>query len=78
MGRRLSRITTRTGDKGTTGPATGLRVEKDSPRVLAMGAIDELNNRIGVVLAHGVPPEMRKRLVDVQHRLFAAAAWSIA
>ena len=55
MGHRLSKITTRTGDKGMTGLATGLRVEKDSPRVLAMGAIDELNSCIGVVLAHGMP-----------------------
>ena len=36
MGHRLSRITTRTGDKGTTGLANGLRVEKDSARVLTM------------------------------------------
>lgn len=43
MGHRLSKITTRTGDNGTTGLANGLRVEKDSPRVLAMGAVDELN-----------------------------------
>lgn len=36
MGHRLSKITTRTGDKGMTGLATGVRVEKDSPRVFAM------------------------------------------
>lgn len=74
MGHRLSKITTRTGDKGTTGLATGLRVEKDSPRVYAMGAVDELNSCIGVVLAHGVPPQVRECLVDVQHRLFEAGA----
>lgn len=51
MGHRLSKITTRTVDKGTTGLATGLRVEKDSPRVYAMGAVDELNSCMGVVLA---------------------------
>lgn len=74
MAHRLSKITTRTGDKGTTRLATGLRVEKDSPRVFAMGAIDELNSCIGVVLAHGVPPEMRECLLDAQHRLFEAGA----
>ena len=74
MGHRLSKITTRTGDKGTTGLATGLRVEKDSPRVLAMGAVDELNSSIGVVLAHDVPPQVRECLVNVQHRLFEAGA----
>lgn len=74
MGHRLSKITTRTGGKGTTGLATGLGVEKDSPRVFAMGAVDELNSCIGVVLGHGVPPQVRECLVDVQHRLFEAGA----
>ena len=59
MGHRLSRITTRTGDKGTTGLANGLRVDKDSPRVLTMGAVDELNSCTGVVLSHATPSEIR-------------------
>ncbi len=70
----MSRITTRTGDKGTTGLANGLRVEKDSPRVLTMGAVDELNSCIGVVLAHGTPAEIRDCLVEVQQRLFEVGA----
>lgn len=74
MGHRLSKITTGTGDKGMTGLATGLRVEKDSPRVLAMGAIDELNSCIGVVLAHGTPTAIRDCLVEVQQRLFEVGA----
>jgi len=74
MGHRLSKITTRTGDKGTTGLASGLRVEKDSPRVLAMGAVDELNSCIGVVLAQGTPPEVRECLVEVQQQLFEVGA----
>ncbi len=74
MGYRLSKITTRTGDKGTTGLASGVRVEKDSPRVLAMGAVDELNSSIGVVMAHGTPPEVRECLVEVQQRLFEVGA----
>lgn len=74
MGHRLSKITTRTGDKGMTGLATGARAGKDSPRVFAMGAVDELNSCIGVVLAHGVLPQVRECLVDVQHRLFEAGA----
>jgi cob(I)alamin adenosyltransferase len=74
MGHRLSKITTRTGDKGTTGLANGLRVEKDSPRVLAMGAVDELNSCIGVVLAHGTPSEIRDCLVEVQQCLFEVGA----
>jgi len=57
-----------------TGLATGLRVEKDSPRVLTMGAVDELNSCIGVVLAHGTPGEIRDCLLEVQQRLFEVGA----
>jgi cob(I)alamin adenosyltransferase len=73
MGHRLSRITTRTADTGMTGLATGLCVEKDSPRVVTMGAVDELNSCIGVVLAHGTPDEIRVCLLEVQQRLLESA-----
>ena len=42
MGHRLSKIVTRTGDAGTTGLGDGARVPKDSPRIEAIGAVDEL------------------------------------
>lgn len=51
MGKRLSKIVTRTGDDGTTGMADGSRVEKDSDRVEAMGTVDELNSFVGSFLA---------------------------
>ena len=70
MAYRLSKITTRTGDQGTTGLATGERVAKDSARILAVGAVDELNSWIGLVIAQGVPEEVREALSEVQHGLF--------
>ncbi len=54
MGHRLSRIVTRTGDAGTTGLGDGSRVSKDSLRIEAIGAVDELNSAVGVVLAERV------------------------
>jgi cob(I)alamin adenosyltransferase len=42
MSNRLSVITTRTGDDGSTGLGDGTRVAKDSARVQAMGDVDEL------------------------------------
>ena len=55
MGNRLSKIYTRTGDTGTTGLGDGSRVPKDSARIEAIGAVDELNSAIGVLLADAVP-----------------------
>jgi cob(I)alamin adenosyltransferase len=70
MGHRLSRIATRTGDKGETGLGDGKRVAKDSARIQALGDIDELNSAIGVLLAEKVPADVRKALLQVQHDLF--------
>ncbi|HET7809870.1 MAG TPA: cob(I)yrinic acid a,c-diamide adenosyltransferase [Steroidobacteraceae bacterium] len=71
MGHRLSRIYTRTGDDGTTGLGDGTRVRKDHARVAAYGTVDEANSAIGMVLAvRGIPPEVSRCLVEVQHDLF--------
>jgi cob(I)alamin adenosyltransferase len=71
MGNRLSKIYTRTGDDGTTGLGDGSRVPKDSLRVEAYGALDELNSAIGVLLAvPNLPPAVTACLTDVQHELF--------
>ncbi len=70
MGKRLSKITTRTGDDGTTGLGDGSRTRKDALRVRAMGDVDELNSHIGVLLTEALPDEVRADLVDIQHDLF--------
>ena len=49
MAIRLSRIYTRTGDKGQTALVGGKRVPKESARLEAYGTIDELNSIIGIV-----------------------------
>jgi cob(I)alamin adenosyltransferase len=46
---RLTRIYTRTGDKGLTALVGGERVPKESGRLEAYGTIDELNAIIGIV-----------------------------
>jgi cob(I)alamin adenosyltransferase len=70
MGNRLTRIYTRTGDAGTTGLASGARVAKDAPRIEAIGAVDELNSTLGVLLAEPLPERLRACLEDVQNDLF--------
>ena len=70
MGHRLSKITTKTGDAGTTGLGDGSRVPKTHPRVAAMGDIDELNCVVGLLLTEAMPEPLREALTDVQHDLF--------
>lgn len=70
MGHRLTQISTRTGDDGTTGLGDGTRVPKDHLRISAMGDVDELNSQLGVLLAEPLPADVRELLVVIQHELF--------
>ncbi len=70
MGHRLSKITTRTGDKGETGLGDGSRVPKDAPRIAALGDLDELLSSIGLLLTERLPADIREALVAIQHDLF--------
>jgi cob(I)alamin adenosyltransferase len=45
---RITRVYTRTGDKGTTRLVGGAKVAKDSPRIEAFGTVDELNAVLGL------------------------------
>lgn len=69
-GNRLSKIVTRTGDKGETGLGDGSRIGKDSLRVHALGEVDELNSMLGVLLAEEIPAPIRDALISIQHDLF--------
>ncbi|MEJ0100169.1 MAG: cob(I)yrinic acid a,c-diamide adenosyltransferase [Pseudomonadota bacterium] len=71
MGNRLSKIVTRTGDAGTTGLGDGSRIAKDSARIEAIGAVDELNSAIGWLAAlPALPAALPKLLLGIQHDLF--------
>jgi cob(I)alamin adenosyltransferase len=70
MGHRLSKIYTRTGDTGTTGLGDGSRIAKDHVRVEALGAVDELNSGVGLILAEPLRDDVRQLLTEIQHDLF--------
>ena len=70
MANRLTQITTRTGDDGSTGLGDGTRVAKSHLRVQAMGDVDELNSNLGVLLAEPLPADVRELLGVIQHELF--------
>jgi cob(I)alamin adenosyltransferase len=71
---RLTRIYTRGGDRGETSLGDGSRAPKLDPRIAAYGAVDELNSALGLVLACGVPDELRPPLERLQNELFDLGA----
>lgn len=74
MAYRISRVTTRRGDDGTTGLAGGARLSKDDPRIEALGAVDELNCQLGLLLALTAGVEACRWVEEVQQDLFDLGA----
>lgn len=68
------KIYTRTGDAGDTALFGGGRVSKDHHRVSAYGTVDELNAAVGMAVSAVADAEVRERLGQVQHDLFALGA----
>ena len=79
---RITKVYTRTGDKGRTRLAGGQSVWKDAERVEAYGTVDELNAAIGVVRAwigHASTPSADTNRLDtelhwMQNKLFDAGS----
>ncbi|MGD0167465.1 MAG: cob(I)yrinic acid a,c-diamide adenosyltransferase [Gaiellaceae bacterium] len=71
---RLTRIYTRGGDGGETSLGDGARVEKTDPLIAAIGAVDELNASLGLVLAAEPPNVLRVSIERIQNELFDLGA----
>jgi len=74
----MGKIYTKTGDSGTTSLFSGVRVEKSSLHIHALGTVDECNSAIGLALSFLPEKEifspLRKQLIIVQHSLFDLGA----
>ena len=68
------KIYTKTGDDGTTSLFDGTRVSKTHPRVVAYGAVDELNAHLGAAIAAGLTPALAAQVTHIQRDLFAVGA----
>jgi cob(I)alamin adenosyltransferase len=74
---KINKIYTRTGDTGETGLVGGARVAKDSLRVEAYGAVDELNSHLGAcrTLAQAQKRTgLTDKLEQIQNELFDIGA----
>jgi cob(I)alamin adenosyltransferase len=71
MAIRITKVYTRTGDKGETALVGGKRVAKDAPRIEAYGTIDELNSIVGLARAFNqekLDENAGRRFLDVTLR----------
>ncbi len=70
----MTKIYTKTGDKGETGLFGGGRVSKDSLRIEAYGTVDELNSFIGLAITETRDEEVKKLLRKIQDELFTVGS----
>lgn len=70
---KLNKIYTRTGDGGQTGLVDGSRAGKDTPRMIAIGDVDEVNSCIGAAALHS-DGSMLNQLRLIQSDLFDLGA----
>ena len=71
---KLNKIYTRTGDKGSAGLVDGSRVSKASPRMAAIGEVDEANAAIGMAIAALRDDSLAEQLRLIQNELFDLGA----
>ena len=67
---RITKVYTRTGDRGSTGLGGGQRISKDSARIAAYGTVDELNSVLGIARANGLADQLGEALGPIQNELF--------
>ncbi len=85
--KKITKVYTRTGDKGTTSLVGGVRISKTDVRLEAYGTIDELNAHLGLLIAMisitggeqntAVTPSLsddREMLIRIQKNLFTVGA----
>lgn len=70
----LTRIYTKSGDKGTTSLGNGKRVLKSSLRINAIGTVDEANSFLGVALMHIKDEDIQALILKMQNDLFDVGA----
>ncbi|HEY3781778.1 MAG TPA: cob(I)yrinic acid a,c-diamide adenosyltransferase [Fimbriimonadaceae bacterium] len=68
------KIYTKTGDSGSTGLVGGSRIEKGSPRITAIGEVDELNAALGVVRVAAGGADLAAPIAKIQNLLFELGA----
>ena len=67
---KITKVYTRTGDKGETSLVGGVRIRKSDIRLEAYGTVDELSAQLGMLVAMMEDGEERQFVIRVQNNLF--------
>ena len=67
---KITKVYTRTGDKGMTSLVGGVRIKKSDIRLEAYGTVDELSAHLGMLVAMMSDDEESRLLIRVQNNLF--------
>ena len=67
---KITRVYTRTGDKGTTSLVGGVRIKKSDIRLEAYGTVDELSAHLGLLAAMLTDDDNRQTIIRIQNNLF--------
>jgi cob(I)alamin adenosyltransferase len=67
---KITKVYTRTGDKGMTSLVGGVRIQKSNVRLESYGTIDELSSHLGLLAAMLTNDEDRQMVQRIQNDLF--------
>ncbi|NOZ03334.1 MAG: cob(I)yrinic acid a,c-diamide adenosyltransferase [FCB group bacterium] len=67
---RISKVTTKTGDRGQTSLGRGEKVSKSHPRIQCLGGVDELNAQVGFAIVACNDTFTIAELKSIQNDLF--------
>ena len=67
---KITKVYTRTGDKGQTSIIGGIRVSKASERLEAYGTVDELSSHLGLLATFLPEGDDRNMIIRIQNNLF--------
>tara|TARA_A100001011_G_scaffold283830_1_gene294240 strand:- start:12 stop:590 length:579 start_codon:yes stop_codon:yes gene_type:complete len=71
---RINRVTTKSGDRGKTSLAPGLRVDKSDFSIRALGSVDELSAFLGLLRTELIQKEEETEIEQIQQITFEIGA----
>ena len=72
---KISKVYTKSGDKGMTGLVGGVKVSKTNPRIEAYGTVDELSAQLGLLASFMKDGADRRLIYRAQQNLFTVCSY---